>query len=60
MTDLQDLLTVGMFLAGLVFIGGYVLLWALSPAIRRSMEEPKYRMLELDREMWGPPGTREE
>lgn len=54
MSELQGLLIVVVFLAGVVFISGYVLLWAVSPSLRRAAEEPKHRMLDLDREIWGP------
>jgi uncharacterized membrane protein len=53
MMDLQALLILLMFLLGVVFIGGYVLLWLSSPSYRRAVETPKHRMLELDRQVWG-------
>lgn len=52
MNNLQELLINIMFFAGIVFIAAYVLLWIFSPGMRREIEQPKYRMLERDREIW--------
>ncbi|GAA5534010.1 hypothetical protein [Deinococcus aluminii] len=51
MIDLSDLLVNLLFLIGSVFLGVYVLLWLLSPRLRREIEAPKYRLqAQLDAE----------
>ncbi len=52
MNDVQGWLINIMFVAGIIFTGGYVLLWVFSPNMRREIEKPKYEMLERDRELW--------
>lgn len=51
MIALSDLLVNLLFVIGSVVLAVYVLLWLLSPRLRREIEAPKYRLqAQLDAE----------